>query len=316
MSDPHSTALTNQSWPITAAMIQYPNTLPDGTSVQDQSAQDWATTLQDVVDAGFTELDPTDSWLRIADLSPQRLQEFQDVVAAAGLTVPAISTARRSVVDPDFGDEYLAYGHRVIDAAAAIGASMVSFGFFRALNAAQKQALWFWTAQGPIDSEDPADWKLAVDRIKELGRHGAEVGVDLTLEMYEDTYLGTADSAAKFVRDVDLPTVGLNPDLGNLVRLHRPVERWEVMAEKTLPYANYWHVKNYYRTEDATSGMIVTAPAPMEFGVINYRKAIRMAIDLGFRGAFCTEHYGGDGLSVSATNREYIRRILPKSLPR
>lgn len=316
MTASDTSELTNENWPITAAMIQYPNILPDGSSVQDQAAEDWAATLADVTDAGFTELDPTDSWIRIADLSKERLQEFQDVVAAAGLTMPAISTARRSVVDPEHGDEYLAYGHRLIDTAASIGCPMVSFGFFRALTPAQKEALWFWTAQGPVDSDDPADWKLAVDRIRELGKHGSEVGVDITLEMYEDTYLGTADSAAKFVRDVDLPSVGLNPDLGNLVRLHRPVERWEVMAQKTLPYANYWHVKNYYRTEDATTGMIVTAPAPMEFGVINYRKAIRQAIDLGFRGAFCTEHYGGDGLSVSATNREYIRRILPKTLPR
>lgn len=316
MTASDKTELTPENWPITAAMIQYQSVLPDGSSTQDQSAEGWAATLQDVVDAGFTELDPTDSWLRITDLSPDRLQEFLDVVAAAGLTIPAISTARRSVVDPEHGDEYLAYGHRLIDTAAAIGASVVSFGFFRALTPAQKQALWFWTAQGPVDSDDPDDWKLAVDRIRELGTHGAEVGVDLTLEMYEDTYLGTADSAVKFVQDVDLPSVGLNPDLGNLVRLHRPVERWEAMVEKTVPYANYWHVKNYYRTEDATSGLIVTAPAPMEFGVINYRKAIRAAIDAGFRGAFCTEHYGGDGLSVSATNREYVRRILPKSLPR
>lgn len=315
MTAANGAALTRENWPITAAMIQYPNTLPDGSSVQDQGAEGWAATLADVVDAGFTELDPTDSWIRLADLAPERLQEFQSVVADAGLTIPAISTARRSVVDPDFGDEYLAYGHRVIDTAAAIGASVVSFGFFRALTPAQKEALWFWTAQGPVDSDDPEAWKLAVDRTRELGRHGAEVGVDLTLEMYEDTYLGTADSAVAFVKDVDLPTVGLNPDLGNLVRLHRPVERWEAMAEKTVPYANYWHVKNYYRTEDATSGMIVTAPAPMELGVINYRRVIKMAIEAGFRGAFCTEHYGGDGLSVSATNREYIRRVLPRQLP-
>lgn len=316
MKVPDTSELTNQNWPITAAMIQYPNMLPDGSSVQDQTAEQWAATLADVTDAGFTELDPTDSWIRIADLSKERLQEFLDVVAAAGLTIPAISTARRSVVDPDHGEEYLAYGHQLIDTAASIGCPMVSFGFFRALTPAQKAALWFWTAQGPVDSDDPAAWKLAVERIRELGRHGAEVGVDLTLEMYEDTYLGTANSAVTFVQDVDLPSVGLNPDLGNLVRLHRPVERWEAMVEKTVPYANYWHVKNYYRTEDATSGLVVTAPAPMEFGVINYRKAIRAAIDAGFRGAFCTEHYGGDGLSVSATNREYIRRILPKSLPR
>jgi sugar phosphate isomerase/epimerase len=297
-------------------MINFPSVLPDGTSTQDQSAQGWASTLEQVADAGFTELDPTDSWLRLADLSPERLREFQDVAKSAGLSIPAISTARRSVVDPDHGAEYLEYGHRVIDTAAAIGAAIVSFGFFRALTPGQRDALWFWTVQGPIDSDDPADRELAVRRTRELGEHAAQVGVAVSLEMYEDTYLGTADDSVRFVRDVNHPAVGLNPDLGNLQRLHRPVERWEAMAAKTLPYVNYWHVKNYFRTEDATSGAIVTAPAPLELGVINYRNAVRTAVEGGFRGAFCTEHYGGDGLSVSATNREYLRRILPRTVSR
>jgi hypothetical protein len=87
------------------------------------------------------------------------------------------------------------------------------------------------------------------------------------------------------------------------------------MAAKTLPYANFWHVKNYFRSEDATTGHIVTSPAPLELGVMNYRRAVRMAIDAGFRGVFLTEHYGGDGLSVTATNREYLRRVLPKRTP-
>jgi sugar phosphate isomerase/epimerase len=130
--------------------------------------------------------------------------------------------------------------------------------------------------------------------------------------MYEDTYLGTADSAVRFVTDVDHPNVGLNPDLGNLIRLHRPVEHWLAMVEKTVPFARYWHVKNYFRTEDATTGAIVTAPAPMEFGLISYRVAIKKAIEHGFNGAFLVEHYGGDGLSVCATNRDYLRRILPR----
>ncbi|BBX33233.1 xylose isomerase domain-containing protein [Mycolicibacterium mageritense DSM 44476 = CIP 104973] len=305
--------LTRDNWPIAAAMINFPSVLADGTTTQDQDAEGWAATLEQIADAGFTEFDPTDSWLRVADLSPSRLQEFLDVVKSVGLTIPAISTARRSVVDPDFGDDYLEYGHRVIDTAAAIGAAIVSFGFFRALTPAQRNALWFWTVQGPVDSFDPVDWDRAVRRTRELGEHAAQAGIAISLEMYEDTYLGSADSSVKFVRDVDHPAVGLNPDLGNLQRLHRPVERWEVMAEKTLPYVNYWHVKNYFRTEDGTTGAIVTAPAPLELGVINYRKAVQMAIEKGFRGAFCTEHYGGDGLSVSATNREYLRRILPKS---
>jgi sugar phosphate isomerase/epimerase len=307
--------LTAENWPIAAAMLQFPAMLRDGSSVQDQSAAGWAEALQQVADAGFDCVDPTDSWLRIGDLSPARLDEFRAVVAATGLRIPAVSTARRSVIDAENGVDNLAYLHRVIDAAAAVGASVVSTGFFEALHPAQREALWFWTAPGHVASDDPEAWATAVERIRDAGRHAADVGLVLSLEMYEDTYLGTADDAVRFVTDVDLPFVGLNPDLGNIVRLHRPVERWESMAAKVLPHTNFWHVKNYFRSEDATTGQIVTMPAPLELGVINYRHAVRWAIDAGFRGPFTAEHYGGDGLSVSATNREYLRRVLPRNIP-
>jgi sugar phosphate isomerase/epimerase len=309
-------ALTRDNWPIAAAMIQYVNVLPDGSSVQDQSPEGWATTLTDVTDAGFTELDPTDCWLRVADLSQSRRDQFKQVLAEAGLTVPAISTSRRSIIDPERGDEYLAYCHRLIDAAADLGARSACFGFFGPLTDAQKKALWFWTVDGYHTPNDPAVYRKAVEGIRELGRHAEQVGLDIALEMYEDTYLGTADDAVKFVKDVDHPAVGLNPDLGNLIRLHRPVEHWTVMMEKTAPYVRYWHVKNYLRIEDQSKGIILSAPAPLETGLINYRAAIRQAIAHGFRGAFGCEHYGGDGLSVSGTNRAYLRRILPRHVER
>lgn len=304
---------TRETWPIAAAMIQYPNFLPNGRSVQDQSVEEWAVTLDDVVDAGFTELDPTDSWLRLADLSPARLDAFMALVRSLGLTIPAISTSRRSVIDAEHGDAYLAYGHRVIDTAKAIGAGAVSFGLFEPLTAAQKKALWFWTVDGAKNPDDPAIWRKAVERIRELGRHAEELGIEVSLEMYEDTYLGTADDSVRFVEAVGLSNVGINADIGNLLRLHRPVEHWQAMMEKVAPFAKYWHVKNYTRTEDPVSGAIVTHPAPLESGLVNYRAAIRMALAHGFRSAFLCEHYGGDGLSVSAANRDYLRRILPRN---
>jgi sugar phosphate isomerase/epimerase len=304
-----------ESRPIAAAMLPFPGVLPDGSRVQEQPAEVWAATLGLVAEAGFEHVDPTDSWLRIADLPTPRLDEFAAAVRSVGLAIPAVSTSRRSVIDPQHGQENLAYSHRVLDAAAAVGARVANFGFFRALTPAQRDALWFWTAPGSRDPDDPAIWDLAVRRIRELAHHADEVGVDISLEMYEDTYLGTADGAVRFIHDVDHPRVGLNPDLGNLIRMHRRVEAWESMAKKTLPLANYWHVKNYFRSEDASSGQIVTFPAPLEFGVIDYRTAVRLAIDAGFRGPFCCEHYGGDGLGVSAANRRYLQRVLPRHLP-
>ncbi|QRM57764.1 sugar phosphate isomerase/epimerase family protein [Sinorhizobium sp. BG8] len=300
------------SWPIAAAMIQYPNMLSDGRSVQDQSVEEWAETLSDVVEVGFTELDPTDSWLRLADLSPARRDEFVRLTRSLGLTIPAISTSRRSVIDPVHGDEYLDYGHRVIDTAKAVGAEAVSFGLFEPLTTDQKKALWFWTVDGARNPGDPAVWEKAVARIRALGRHAEDLGIELSLEMYEDTYLGTADSSVRFVEEVGLANVGINADLGNLIRLHRPVEHWQEMMAKVAPFAKYWHVKNYTRMEDPASGVIVTHPAPLETGIINYRAAIRMALAHGYCSPFLCEHYGGDGLSVSAANRAYLRRILPR----
>ena len=149
-------------------------------------------------------------------------------------------------------------------------------------------------------------------QVRECMKHAAELGIELALEMYEDTYIGTADGAVRFVTDVDLPNVGINADLGNLIRLHRPVEHWQAMVDKTIPYAKYWHVKNYIRIEDSAQNAYMTYPAPLSSGLINYRYAIRKAIELGFKSAFLCEHYGGDGLSISAQNREYLRSILPR----
>ena len=299
-------------WPIAVAMIPFPNRLPDGRAVEEQSPEEWRVTLEEVADAGFTALDPTDSWLRLADLSPARQKAFIEVTSSLGLAIPAISTSRRSVIDPEHGAEYLAYSHRVIDTAAAIGAGAVSFGFFGPFTEAQKKVLWFWTAPGVRNPDAPAIRRLAVERIRELGRHAGELGLEVSLEMYEDTYIGTADGAVRFVEAVGLPNVGINADIGNLIRLHRPVETWQAMMEKVAPWMKYWHVKNYLRMEEPATGAVMTHPAPLESGTINYREAIRIALAHGFRSAFLLESYGGDGLDVCATNHRYLRRVLPR----
>ncbi|MGT2425029.1 sugar phosphate isomerase/epimerase family protein [Amnibacterium kyonggiense] len=298
-----------EHWPIAAAMLPFLATTTSGTPVQDAPVEVWAAALAEVADAGFTEVDLTDSWVRPGDLSQERLDGLARAVADAGLHAEAISAIRRSVIDPDSGDDNLAYSHRTIDAAAALGCSMVSVGLHRPLLPAQQDTLWFWNVDGPHDRDDADTWRLAVARLRELGEHAASVGVGLTLEMYEDTLLGTADSAVRLAQDIG-GGVGLNPDLGNLFRLPRTVEPFLEALAKCLPYTNYWHVKNYYRLEDAATGAFLSAPAPMDSGSMNYRRAVKMALDAGFTGAFCVEHYGGDGLSVMARNRDYIRGLL------
>lgn len=299
---PRFSALT---WPIAAAMLPFPDsqTAPDA----------WPGQLAEVAGEGFSEVDLTDNWLRIGDLPAARLNELVGILKGVELRPAAVSAIRRSVIDPADGADNLAYSHRVLEASRAVGVDVVSFGLHRPLTPAQKAAFWFWTEQGPVDDTDDQTWQLAVTRLRELGAHAAELGIEMSLEMYEDTLLGSSESAVRLVNDIGLDNVGLNPDLGNLFRLHRPIEDFLAAVERCLPHSNYWHVKNYFRSEDA-AGNVVSMPAPMASGSANYRRAIQIALDAGFSGPFCVEHYGGDGLTVSADNRDYIRRMLAVAL--
>jgi sugar phosphate isomerase/epimerase len=301
---------TAENWPIAAAMLPFGSVDSHGGPIHDAKPEEWAKHLNLVARSGFTEVDPTDTWVRVGDLTPERLTEFQSVLKDAGLTIPAISTSRRSVMDPEHGEEYLAYSHRLLDVAATLGVPMVSFGFFQALKPAQQKALWFWLAEGWHDDESPEARSRAASLIRELAEHAQSNGQQITLEMYEDTYVGTADGAVRFLEEVGHEACGLNPDIGNFVRLHRPLEPVQDMLDKLLPYANYWHVKNYLRDEDPETGQVMTFPVPMEFGLINYRAAITQAVGLGFRGAFLCEHYGSDAITVIGKNRAYVRDIL------
>jgi sugar phosphate isomerase/epimerase len=296
------------TWTIAGAMLPFPGTTTDGVPMAEADASTWASALAEMRHEGFTDIDLTDSWLAVADLSAPRLDELASVLAELGLRTPALSAIRRSVIDPVSGDENLAYSHRAIEAAARLGCSVVSVGLHRPLLPAQQAALWFWTVDGPRDV--PESWDLAVTRLRELGEHASSVGLQLSLEMYEDTHLGNADSAVRLVEEIAHEAVGLNPDLGNLYRLHRPIEPFLEAVAKCVPYTNYWHVKNYYRLEGGPSGTVLSVPALMSSGSMNYRRAVKLAVQAGFTGPFCVEHYGGDGLAVMALNREYLRGLL------
>ena len=309
---PSNGALNRENWPIAGAMLQFPAVRSDGSRVQDDAGEAWAADLAQLADVGFDRVEVNDNRLRVGELSDARVDELAEAGRSAGIALGSVAVVRTSVTDPEHGERNLAYSHRTLDNAARLGSGIVSIGFHRPLTDAQRKALWFWLEPGERDDPDDAEhFALVVRRVRELGRHAADLGLQLTLEMYEDTYLGTAESAVRMVTEVDLPNVGLNPDVGNLIRLHRPIVDWAETYAAVLPHANYWHIKNYFRDEDPATGAIFSTPAPLELGLVDYRRTVRQAVALGFTGTFVCEHYGGDGLGVSAMNREYLRRILP-----
>lgn len=303
---------TAEDWPIAANMLSFGHRAPGGGHIMDAPASVWAGQLRQVRELGFEHIDPTDAWVPLAHLPAPRLREFREVLADEGLAISSISMTRNSVVDSERGERNLADARRLVELAPEFGARVVNTGFMQALTPEQERQVWFWLARGHVD--DPALRELAVERIRGLGEHAREHGVEISLEMYEDTFLGTPERAVGFVREVGHPAVGLNPDLGNLVRLHREVAHPAEMLEQVLPYANFWHLKNYSRDFDPATGAYATAPLPLKHGYINYRQAIRRALELGFSGPLCCEHYGSDSLGVCAENRDYVRGVLASAL--
>lgn len=308
-----TTKYTADTWPIAACLHAFAPVGKDGVALHDAPAETWDAMLAEIAGVGFSLIELADSHIRPADLDPARRDEFLAIARSHGIRVPSVHLQRQSVIQPGHEERNLEYAHRTIDAAAEWGMEVFSTGLHQPFSAAQREALWFWTAEGPKDPDDPEVWKKAVARIRELGKHAAEVGLPVALELYEDTYLGTADSAVRFVEEVGLDNVGLNPDVANLIRLHRPVEDWRELYAKTLPYANYWHVKNYTRDEAADKSWATSVPSTLETGLINYRQVFKDAVDLGFNGIILCEQYGGDSLGVCATNQKYIRTLLPRA---
>ena len=218
-------------------------------------------------------------------------------------------------MDPEHGEENLAYSHRLLDAAAELGVPMVSFGFFQAFTPAQRQALWFWLAEGWHDDESAEARSRAASLIRELAEHAAGNGQQITLEMYEDTYVGTCDGAVEFLEEVGHDACGLNPDMGNFIRLHRPIEPVQDMLDKVLPYSQLLARQELrarrgpgHRPGDDLPRADGVRPDQLPGGD-------RSGARLGFRGAFLCEHYGSDAITVIGRNRAYIREH-PRPAPR
>lgn len=297
---------SSEQWPIAAKMSFGPKAR-NGEPLE-KHPEEWRRQLRQVKHLGYTALDPFDVWLPFWDFTNAQAQELLDSLDEYGLVIPSLSMGRKSIVHDRLGDDHLEDAYKYIEFARRCGASIVNIGFFNELTPAQEKAIWFWHEDGHTELSKNRD--LAIERTRELADHAGGSDIEISLEMYEDTLIGTPDEAVVFVKDVDRKNVGLNPDLGNLIRLHRPMEDWKSMHSKVLPYSNFWHIKNYFRDFDPATGAYFSFPASLENGLIDYREILDDALYTGFSGPFVTEHYGGDWLTVGARNLRYLRDTL------
>lgn len=293
---------------ISAGMVKAPTVLPSGQPLLSAGLDAWIDALRPFKTAGFEAVEIHSGWLPFPTFTPSQTEQLRDALEANDLSAPSLTIARTSVIDPEHGESNLEYTLRGLDVAHAFGASAVCVGLHPVLTQEQLDAQYFWLAQGQSDPTDPDTWALAVERLRTIGRKAADLEMLLSLEIYEDTLLGATDSALRLVADIDLPNVGLNPDIGNLVRLDRDVDDWHDMLAAMLPVSNYWHVKNY--TREARAGGFETSPTTLAAGIIDYPQALELAQSVGFNGIIVCEQYSDDWLDILTKNRSYLAELL------
>jgi sugar phosphate isomerase/epimerase len=270
----------------------------------------WEHELRRLAARGFAAVDFVDSWFPIWPLEPAQLGELRTAIAAAGLELAGVSFVRSSPIDPTDSERNLAQLARGIEAAAALGAPIVSIGFHRPLTPEQERGP-FWMHPAPTDDRGEKTWQLAADRVRLLADRCVELGLALTLELHEGTLLADSDGALRVLELVDRDNVGINPDIGNLVRVPGPLAEDPLETiERCGRHINYWHVKNYVRLEHPATGTILSAPCALGEGAIDYSRAIGTAHASGYTGPYCVEHYGGDPLWAMEQGRRYLDRLL------
>lgn len=132
-----------------------------------------------------------------------------------------------------------------------------------------------------------------------LGELAARSGIELSLELHDDGLLDTAELCLEMLRRVRLTNVGVNPDLGNLVRSSEAPANWRLALEALAPHANNWHVKNYRGGK----------PAPLWDGDIDYARAVKIMRAAGYNRWVSIESYFGDVLDLQTRSLHYLQQI-------
>ncbi len=168
------------------------------------------------------------------------------------------------------------------------------------------------TSQGGSKTASGADFETTAAELRALADHAAEHGVDLSIEMHQNSIADNPWSCLHLLDLIDRPNVGLNPDLGNLYWHYQVPEATNEAAIVALaPKTRYWHCKQLQHIQVPEQERAYFQLVPLPDGEIDYRFAVAAMVDAGYDGWLSIEgcRYGdqirGDGRSVA-----YIRELL------
>jgi sugar phosphate isomerase/epimerase len=166
--------------------------------------------------------------------------------------------------------------------------------------------------QGSSRTAREEDFERTAAAISEVATIAADLGVEISIEIHQQSIADNSWSALHLLGLIDKPNVGVNPDLGNIYWTYDvPEESCEDAILALAPHTNYWHCKSLYRVYVPDVQRSIFIQAPLSDGELDYRFAISAVLAAGYDGYLAIEgvrlgdQFHRDGQSVA-----YVKSLL------
>ena len=156
------------------------------------------------------------------------------------------------------------------------------------------------------------DFRRAAEAFRDVAPLAEDLGVKISIEIHQHCLVDNSWSGRHLMELIDHPSVGLNPDLGNVYWIYDiPEESCEAAVVAMAPHAHYWHMKNLIRTHIPQHEHAIFLQVPLPDGDIDYRFALSAMIAAGYSGPLAIEGLRlGDQVRGDARSVTYIRELL------
>lgn len=254
----------------------------------------------------------------------EHAEKLKPVFDEAGMKVACVNLLRKNLFLPELMDIDERRMHKALEACEILKPEIIdvimAVPYPPQRGPTIHERVWYRGDYAPFN-----DFAVASIRLKKLAKAVASMGAQVSIELHDDGLHDTADNCIKLMKMVDEPNVGLNPDLGNFHRVPWEYhEGWREQIVKMAPYTNYLEIKNYRRLWRPGKKKYFWWLCDVDLGDIDFRDALQILWEAGFRGWVAHEGGNGDligqgttGDRVSAELRfaEWAKKVIHEWLP-
>jgi sugar phosphate isomerase/epimerase len=170
-------------------------------------------------------------------------------------------------------------------------------------------------SQGASRIASEQDFLSTAQHLRQAGSLASDLGVKIAIEVHQGSIADNSTATLHLLDLVGLPSVGANPDLGNIYwQYEHPEETAEAAILALAPRAVYWHCKNLRRLHIPELHRAFFQRVPLPDGDLDYRFAIGAMRDADYQGYLAIEGAReGDQLSQDRRGVEYVQRLLSEA---